>query len=57
MGSRIDSLALDENDYEEVTSVEYGLLDKSNGPYDSPMELAIVPSSNDRVRDIDFVLD
>ncbi|OMO49335.1 hypothetical protein COLO4_38589 [Corchorus olitorius] len=43
--------------YEEVTSIEYGLLDNSNAPNYSPMELAIVPSLNDNDWDVASVLD
>ncbi|OMO74600.1 hypothetical protein COLO4_26575 [Corchorus olitorius] len=40
MGSKIDNVDLDENDYEEVNSVKFGLLDNPTAPNDSPMELA-----------------
>ncbi|OMO89155.1 hypothetical protein COLO4_19906 [Corchorus olitorius] len=38
MGSKFDSFDLEENDCKEVTSVEYGLLDNSTIPNDSPMD-------------------
>ncbi|OMP14292.1 hypothetical protein COLO4_00086 [Corchorus olitorius] len=52
MGSKFDSADVVENDCEEVNSVEYGLLDNSTAPIDSPLELAIVPSMNNQVWDV-----
>ncbi|OMO97025.1 hypothetical protein CCACVL1_04701 [Corchorus capsularis] len=57
IGSNLDPFDSDVNDYEEVTSVELGLLDEPIAHIESPIDLAIVPSSNDCVRDNTFALD